>query len=161
MNKYLLFIFIGLLIILGGMYYTRPDMLVGLFNKEADEVALTATSTGGMSSASTATLPPEVPVVSEGTRTVTMADAGKVVRVKEGVKVVIALGPETWTYKMDNGKILSVVKNAPLVAGSQGMFTAVAVGTSTILAEGTTTCAGKEACTPSRVSFIGLLSVEK
>lgn len=149
MNKNtLLALLLGLLIIVAAIMYAQPQLITGLFDKQAPvttEVKVVATSTP----AEATPMPPKDPT----TRTITKADDGKMIKVRRGSTVVLSLGFDKWTVKIGDGGAISLVKKAPLVGGSQAVYMADKEGSTLITATGTTVCGVKVACTPTSVKF--------
>lgn len=159
MNKnILLALLLGLLIVVAAVLYTQPQMILGLFDKQAAKIGLPVTATTTQRESARV-----VPAASlqPTTRTITKADDGKTISVKKGSTVVLSLGFEKWTIALGGTGIIAQVKNASLVGGSQAVYTAEKEGSTTITATGKTVCDGKTACTPSAVAFSTTVVVTK
>lgn len=92
---------------------------------------------------------------------VTMSDDGRVLTAHVGDHVQIALG-DTFEWKLDppDGAVLTRgVQNDMLVRGTQAIWSASAVGRSTVHATGTAVCPSGSACPQFAVLFIATIEV--
>jgi len=94
--------------------------------------------------------------------TVTLADNGKTITLKQGERLLLKLGDEyTWDLTISDMNVLSRVKNVMVIRGAQGLYDAAQRGTSVIRAQGDPTCLSeKPACGMPSVSFEATVIVE-
>ncbi len=94
--------------------------------------------------------------------TVTLNDNGKTVHVKQGDRVLVALGEDyTWELEISDQTVLSRVMGMMLIRGAQGLFDAAQPGQSVISAKGDPTCLTAEpACALPSIEFKVTVNVE-
>lgn len=105
--------------------------------------------------------PSEPPVASPVTAVVTTADDGGTLTVHVGDRVQIALGESFhWTLDPPDGVVLThPFQNYMLVRGTQAIWLASGVGTSTIRATGTAVCPSKAPCPQIATLFTATVNV--
>lgn len=161
MNKNIVGAAIVLVVILGAIYYKQ--------NAPTQNVAgLQETDMGTTTPVQSTDIPPTdhgTPAATSTNaaeaRTVTQADNGKTVHVKQGSRIVVSLGEDVWTLTMTPMNIINRIKNIMVMRGSQGVYTADNVGTTVLAGEGRPNCDGKEMCAQYIIAFKTTIVVEK
>lgn len=117
-----------------------------------------STPAAGPSRAHTGPTPPGVvaPAPGPAPRRVTLGDGGRTFSLRVGQTFLLALGgpPPAWTVTVANGAVLARVPNVLVVRGAQGIYRALGVGTTTLLAVSHYPCeSGHPACLPADRAF--------
>jgi len=89
----------------------------------------------------------------------TMAGNGSTVHLVRGQSLILALGSLDWTVTFSDPGILQRVPDAIVVAGQQGQYEAVAVGSTRLQATGRPICNPGQACPMFIVDFMAAVDV--
>lgn len=74
-------------------------------------------------------------------KTVTLAEQGKTITLAVGERFLLKLGEEyTWNVQVSDQAVVSRVKNIMVIRGAQGVYEALAAGTTTLTAAGDPQC---------------------
>lgn len=88
-----------------------------------------------------------VPPAPSGSHMITQSDNGKTVTFTKGDRFGIAMGDTLqWSLSLDPSGIVTRVPNIMTLRGEQGVYTATAVGTTTLHATGAPICTPGQAC---------------
>jgi hypothetical protein len=159
MKKYLTFTVIALLIILGALYYSHNASQNPV---PTGETATTteATTTGATATTTTVT---KVPVIATSATiiAITQSDSGKIIHVKKGTRIAIALGTDMWTLNLSPMGIINRITYIATMIGVQGIYTADKIGTTVLSGEGRPVCKQGEACPQYIINFKVTIVVEK
>lgn len=162
MKKYTISAVIFVLLIVGAIYYTNAPQQGSLIQQVENTFTSTTTQATPVESVPTTTAPATTTATTPSSdHTVTQADNGKVIHVKQGSRVVLSLGEMDWTLKFSALNIINRVKNIAVMRGSQGVYTADNIGTTVISAEGRPHCDPGMLCAQYIVSFTTTIIVEK
>lgn len=160
MNKYTLPAVIAILLVLGAVYYTKAP--VGPIETIENQFTSTTTPTTPTSTSNTpATTTTATPDTSSNATTITQADNGKTIHVKQGTHVVLSLGELTWSLNFTPLGIINRIKNIAVLRGSQGVYTADTIGTTVLQAEGRPICNPGELCAQYIVNVTTTIVVQK
>ncbi len=104
------------------------------------EVSTAVPSTSGPMTGTVTTETPAT-VAPDGSRQITLDDNGKTVTLQAGERVLLFLGEGyNWDLAISDLNVLSRVMGVMTIRGSQGLFEAKQVGTTTISASGDPAC---------------------
>jgi hypothetical protein len=162
MNKYTLPVAVAILLIIGAIYYTRapgtpPTETVSTATTTPEQATTTTTGSVGVVTDN------NVPVSTTANQTIaiTQADNDKIVHVKKGTRIALALGEDVWTLRLSPTGIVNRITYIATMRGIQGIYTADTIGSTTLTGEGRPNCAGKEVCAQYIISFKTTIVVEK
>jgi hypothetical protein len=162
-NKKIVTLLIVIILVMLGYFFIQKE-------HTAVPVVITATSTEPVGEAATSTTivthpvtptstPVTVPVTS--TNMVTPADNGTTIMLTKGQRFGVAMGDTLeWTLSFDPSGIVTRVPNIATLRGEQGVYTATAIGTTTLHAIGAPICNPGEACPQFRQAVTVILVVK-
>jgi hypothetical protein len=84
---------------------------------------------------------------------VTLADSGTTISLHKGDHFTLELGEQNWTVNVGDQSIIRRLPNFAMVQGAQGIYQALAVGTTTISATGRPVCDPRMACPMYMIEF--------
>jgi hypothetical protein len=91
---------------------------------------------------------------SQSSPTVTLGDNGGTLSLKVGNTFLLSLGDERdWDISLSDSSIVSRVPNITVIRGAQGVYTAKAVGKTTLSANGKVRCEQGQICPQNILAF--------